>query len=307
MIDRYVYGKAENVSFEAPVPVIEVEKTESKLGGAGTVMEIASSLGAKVFAVGVAGKDDNQSWIENYLKKLKVDISSFVFDKSLKTMVRTRVIANNHHVARFDESPIVLNKSTTDVIIKNLKKIIPKVNAIVICDYQKGTITKSMIEAIREIATKYHKSVIISSANTDMKYAHPSFIYRITIKHALDLLRIPHDNDHSTEEICQKLESIIKCKRIILTRGEWGLSAYENKQCVDMNATNHKSRDVSSVGDILIGSFAAAHASGLPFVKSCTIGNVAAGMSVEKIGAKRLDLDELQKELDHYDEYEFQK
>jgi D-beta-D-heptose 7-phosphate kinase/D-beta-D-heptose 1-phosphate adenosyltransferase len=307
MIDRYVYGTSNSMSYEAPIPLVQVEKTELKLGAAGVVLENAVSLGATVYAIGVGGNDEHKTWLKNYLKKLGISFSYVLFDKTVRTPVRTRVIANNHHIARFDEHPILLNKQITNRIIGNLKKIIPKVNLIVICDYHKGTMVDEVIKSIKELSHKHKKNVVVSSAINDLKYTDPSFIYRITAKNAQKLLNISLEDNYDTLEICQKLENVLKCKKIILTRGEDGLSAYENGDCADIMPTHHQARDIASAGDILTAAFAVTYSSGLSFVESCTIANIAAGMAVEKIGAKRLDADELQKELDEYQDLAFQK
>lgn len=307
MIDRYVYGTSNSISYEVPLPLVEVEKTELKIGAAGVVLENAVSLGSTVYAIGVAGKDEHEPWLKNYLKKLGISLSYFLFDKSVKTPVRTRVIANNHHIARFDENQIRLNKNITGKIIENLKKIIPKVNLIVICDYQKGTMTEEIIKNIKDLSHKHEKDVVVSSAVNDLKYRDPSFIYRITAKNAEKILNLTLGNEYDTQETCRKLENVLKCKRIILTRGEDGLSAYENGDCEDIMATRHQARDIASAGDILTAAFAVSFSSGFSFVQSCTIANTAAGIVVEKIGAKKLDADELQKELDEYQDLAFQK
>ena len=153
---------------------------------------------------------------------------------------------------------------------------------------------------------KNKKKVVISSLN-QLDYRDESFVYRITIKDAQKLLQVQNLNNFDTKKICKKLESILKSKRIILTRGDLGLTAYEDGEAYDINATRHKARDASSVGDILVAAFAHSYFSGKSFYESCEIANVAAGIAVEKIGAKILNKNELLDEVKNFKEFDFQK
>lgn len=306
MVDKYIFTHTTKLSFEAPIPVLEVQSSELKIGGAGIVIENISSLLGKAFPIGIVGQDEVGSWLIHKIKKLGIASDGLLIDKSTKTLVRTRVMANNHQVSRFDEPSINLTNVLVSKIIEKIKILIPKIDCVIICDYGMGTINKKMIETIKDLSTKHKKKIIVSPVENHLNYKDPSFIYRIKIDDAKKLLGLRDDN-YSTEQICIQLESLLTSKRIILTRGELGVTAYENGAAEDIPSTHHLARDVTSVGEILISTFANAYASGTSFAQSCTMGNVAAGMIIEKIGAKCIKKKELEKALNEYDEWGNQK
>lgn len=306
-VDKYVFGKSSGISFEAPVPIVKVDDIVLKMGQSGVVMENSALLGARVFAIGLSGDDEAGHWLRDNFRKLGIDSKYFNLSKSFKTMIRTRVFADNHHVSRFDESPSKLNNNLIEIITKNLQKIIPDINLIIICDYGNNMINDAILSTIKKLALLHKKEILVSPSANHLKYADPNFIYRITIKDAEKLLDTQFGDCKSTEDICHKLGSLIKSKKIILTRGEKGLTAYENNTAHDMSATRHKARDITSVGDILTATFAASYASGNSFIDSCKIANIAAGIAIEKIGTKLVELKEIREELIQYDDWTFGK
>lgn len=306
MVDKYVVGNTTMLSFEAPIPIVEVQETELKIGGAGIISENVSSLGAKTFMVGLVGNDEAGHWLVNKIKKIGADSKCVITCKSARTMLRTRLIANNHQIARFDEPSIKINTAFEKDIIKKLKLLIPRVDCIIVCDYGKGTINKKIIQFIAENATKHSKKVIVSPIENHLNYTDSSFVYRIKVNDARKLLGIKNMNvtDHI---ICKKLESLLRSKRIILTKGEMGITTYDGDTITDIPSTHHLARDITSVGEVLVSAFAVAYAAGVSFEESCKIGNVAAGSVVEKIGAKQITKKELEKALSEYNEWGLQK
>jgi rfaE bifunctional protein kinase chain/domain len=306
-VDKYIFGKSVGISFEAPIPIVKVNSMMLKMGQSGVIMENAALLGAQVLAIGLSGDDEAGQWLRDNFRKLGINSKYFSLIKSFKTMIRTRVFSDNHHVSRFDESPSKLSNNLIEKITKNLQQTIPNVNLIVICDYGNNMINDVILSTIKKLALIYKKKILVSPSENHLKYADPNFVYRITIKDAEKLLDTRFGDCKSTEDICHKLESLLKSKKIILTRGENGLTAYENNTAHDITATHHKARDITSVGDILTATFAASYASGNSFLESCTIANIAAGIAVEKIGTKLVELKEIRKELDQYDDWTFGK
>ena len=128
MIDNFIYGTTEEISFEAPVPIVKTFQSERLLGGAGIIVENTASLGAKVFCIGILGNDENGTWLKNKITKSGISNQGLIFDKSNKTLNRTRLIGNNHQIARFDERSISQKEGVTKKILQKLRQLIPKVD-----------------------------------------------------------------------------------------------------------------------------------------------------------------------------------
>lgn len=306
MIDKYIFGKTSKLSFEAPIPLVEVDSFDLKMGGVSLVATNVSLLGAKVFPIGVIGYDEAGSWLEKNFKKMNIYSKGIIKDKSINTILRTRVLAENHHIARFDDHEQNMKIVSETRIIQKIKSLASKVDCIIVCDYGKGMLTKNIIATLHRIAEQNRTSVIVSPIENHLKYKNANFIYRIKLKDALKLLDIEHEK-YSIEEIFNKLTSITKSKKIILTKGDSGITIYDNGEITDIAGTQHIARDLTSVGEVLISAFAVSYGAGKSFQESCIVGNVAAGIVVEKVGFKTIDKTELEKAFYEYNEYPFQK
>lgn len=303
IVDRYYFGKVNTISYEAPIPRVEILRTELYTGGACLVAENLSLLGSHVWLTGVTGIDDLSKWLKNKLNKIKVDTKGVISEKYFSTTQRNRVLTENHHVSRFDITTQRL-ENTEGVLLNRIKNLASKVNSIVVCDYGNGLFTDKVIAFLENLAV--HKKVIISANENHMKYKHPNFIYRIKIDDAKRILGKEFRNS-SAETICNKLNDILKSNRIILTLGSEGVLTYENGEINKITATHHVARDITSVGEILVAAFANAYSSGKSFTESVTIGNVAAGSAVEKLGNKTINRNGLRKALQEYHEFFSQK
>jgi rfaE bifunctional protein kinase chain/domain len=147
MLDDYIYGKVTRISPEAPIPVIEVEKEETKPGGAANVVLNLISLGAKVYCAGVAGKDTNAKKLLDALNERGVNTEAVIQDGARPTTVKTRVIAHHQQVVRIDkEKKLALAPAVVQKIHKSIKKIMPKIDAVIFSDYNKGMITRQTVE-----------------------------------------------------------------------------------------------------------------------------------------------------------------
>jgi D-beta-D-heptose 7-phosphate kinase/D-beta-D-heptose 1-phosphate adenosyltransferase len=106
ILDRYVWGKVDRISPEAPVPVVEVETTEDRLGGAGNVVRNLARIGAKVSACGLIGDDDEGQTMLSLLADIGADKEGVLIDRSRPTILKTRVIAQKQQMVRIDREKI---------------------------------------------------------------------------------------------------------------------------------------------------------------------------------------------------------
>ena len=139
MVDHFVYGTVNRISPEAPVPVVNVKSEKLMPGGAANVVSNVARLGAKVYIAGVVGDDYNG----DMLKKLigNVDSSYILTLKNFQTIIKTRVIAHNQQIVRFDrEDNGKFNTSVYKRLLEGIKSIADDIDAVIISDYGKGLI-----------------------------------------------------------------------------------------------------------------------------------------------------------------------
>lgn len=289
MLDKYVYGTISRISPEAPVPVVDIDKTEFRLGGAANVANNIKALEAEPVLIGVIGNDyDSKHYLE-VMRALGLSTVGIIKDNSRPTTAKTRVIAHSQHVLRVDsEIKDDINTSTGKKIIDYLNRNIRSFAAVILQDYNKGVLTSGMISKIISIAKKYNKPVYV-----DPKF-HNFFEYRdVTVfkpnrKETADILAMKIDGEESVKEAGRKLIDKLNCEYLVLTRGEKGMMLFdkEKNKTVILNIPTkaRKVADVSGAGDTVISTIAVMLAGGANIIEAVMLANQAAGIVCEEVG-----------------------
>ncbi len=298
MVDRYIWGKVKRISPEAPVPGVEVTKENLLLGGAANVAHNLQSLGGKVFITGTIGSDDTGKILTNKLTEIGFNTDGIIIDNDRPTTVKTRVIAHNQQVVRFDkEVKSDISRSTSSMLLKYVESCLPHIKGIIISDYCKGLITKSLIKKIVELT----KSKVFIA--TDPKIGHFNYYKNLS-------LLTPNLNEASFGsgiEINDKKTLItagkelikkLNCKSLIITMGDKGMTLFQKSNRVTHIPTSAREvYDVSGAGDTVIATLTLCHAAGLSLEKSAVIANHAAGIVVGKMGTAVTNQEEILKSI----------
>ena len=180
MIDHYLWGSCDRISPEAPVQVVNVKKESSVLGGAGNVINNLFTLGATVDVISVIGDDNVANELKSLLEKIKISTSNLIVENNRKTSKKSRLIASQQQVLRYDmESIDDINEESHKKIISNLEKNIKKYSSIILSDYGKGVLTTKLTQDIINIANKNGVKVLVDPKGKDYsKY----FAKRVTNK-----------------------------------------------------------------------------------------------------------------------------
>ena len=154
MIDHYLWGSCDRISPEAPVQVVNVKKESSVLGGAGNVINNLFALGAKVDVISVMGDDAVANELKSLLEKIEVSSSNLIVEENRKTSKKSRLIASQQQVLRYDmESIDDISEQSSNKILENLKVNIEKYDSIILSDYGKGVLTTNLTKEIIKIHT----------------------------------------------------------------------------------------------------------------------------------------------------------
>lgn len=285
MVDRYIWGKVKRISPEAPVPVVEVTEENLLLGGGANVAHNILSLGGKVFIAGTIGSDDTGKILVNKLTEKGFNTDGIIIDRSRPTTVKTRVIAHSQQVVRFDrEIRTDISRSTLSSILDYVADCLPAIKGIIISDYCKGLITRTLIRKIIELAGP---KVFIT---VDPKIGHFDY-YRGTSMITPNLNEasfgsgIDISDEKSLTAAGKTLLKKLQCRAVMITRGEEGMTLFERSGKVTHIPTCAREvYDVSGAGDTVIATLTLCHAAGLTLKDSAIIANHAAGVVVGKIG-----------------------
>ena len=287
MLDKYIFGKVERISPEAPVQVVEVIKEDYVPGGAANVANNIAALEGNAFMVGIVGDDKEANILLEELSKRNINTQGIIKDQNKPTTQKVRVLGQKQQLLRIDyEKKDYLNKETENTILNFIKTKITDIDAVIISDYAKGVITENMIAQIKEIAG--NKIIIV-----DPKPKHKKFYKGVT-------LITP--NLKEAKEMAEKEVDLITelGSPILVTKGEKGMSLYEK----DGNITNIPTKakevyDVSGAGDTTVATLTLSLTTGATLKQAAILANHAAGITVGKIGTSTVTIEEIKKSIEN--------
>ncbi len=300
MIDGYFWGDVNRISPEAPVPVIEVDEEFFRFGGAANVALNIKTLGGIPIPVGIIGSDNDGKIFRSLLSDIKMMPDGIIIDNSRPTTTKTRVIANNQHVVRIDKenktfiSPLVEKK-----LYNFLSKMIPDIDGIILQDYNKGVLTKNLIQKIISMANKKNKIITVDPKFNNFFTYKGVTIFKPNIKETEDVLgkRIQSEKDLSNAG--KLLLSKLKAKYILITLGQDGVALFERNKPVKRIPTKaRKVRDVSGAGDTVIATLTLALTAGADIFEAAYLANYAGGLACEEVGIVPVELNNLFIELE---------
>ncbi|MGQ9806043.1 MAG: D-glycero-beta-D-manno-heptose-7-phosphate kinase [Chlorobiales bacterium] len=294
MLDKYIFGKVERVSPEAPVPVIDVSSQSYRLGGAANVATNLRSLGATAMLFGVIGDDDDGVILASQLNKEFLSVDFLVTEHTRPTTTKTRVIAQNHHIVRIDsETRKPISSTTERTILTLLSEQFHQLDAIIFEDYNKGVLTTSLIKKIIALAKKHDVPVTVDPKKDNFfEYKHAT-VFKPNLKEISDAFGRKFTNsDGDATLACEMLQKKIKAKNIVLTRSEKGMTVFNGK-AEHIPSMALEVADVSGAGDTVIATLTLALASGLDVTTAAKVANLAAGVVCAEVGAVAVDKQKL--------------
>lgn len=301
MIDKYIMGNVTRISPEAPVPILQVTKKVSKLGGAGNVVNNIMTLGAATRVIGCVGTDSDGEWIGNRLKEKGADVRFLGMENQVKTIVKTRVVSKNQQYMRLDEEEI---KDIPDTYVTNIRqnidKVLDDITVIIISDYGKGAITKELAQFIITEANSRNIPIVVDPKGKDY-----SKYYRATVctPNTNELKVVTGMELNSEEDIIKagkKLREDTKLTYLMLTRSEKGISVFkESEEKKDFPAIEKDVIDVTGAGDTVVSVVALCLGVGYSIEDSSVLANFAASVVCSKFGAATVSMNELLESV-HY-------
>jgi D-beta-D-heptose 7-phosphate kinase / D-beta-D-heptose 1-phosphate adenosyltransferase len=295
MIDEYLWGETDRISPEAPVQIVEVNREEFTLGGAGNVIHNLVVLGAEVSAVGVVGVGYDGEILVDMLKKLKVNIKGIIKDSQRSTTRKTRVIASNQHVLRIDrETRKEISQNTYELIGKSLENQIPQIDIVLVSDYGKGTLIRPLLSRLVEICKSNKKMIIVDPKGLDFKKYSGVTMITPNKKEASLASNIEITDDHSLSQAAILLLEKVKLEKLLITCGKDGMVLFEkNTNPYRIHTEAKQVFDVSGAGDTVLAVLGLALATGANFQQAASLANTAAGIVVGKIGTATVTQKEL--------------
>lgn len=286
ILDEFIWGKADRISPEAPVPVVWAQSQSFMPGGASNVANNMASLGAHVSLCGVVGDDKNGNILMDKLRESGIDCTPVVVDTLRPTTVKTRIIAAHQQMVRVDWEHIApLSKEDIKKVTELIRQKMDGIDALVIEDYGKGMISPHLLTAIISLARKHKKIITV-----DPKVEHFAYYKGVTVmtpneKEASAGSGIKITCDSDVDRAGWKLLKKLNCRAVVVTLGDKGMKVFEEKRPVfHIPTVAQEVFDVSGAGDTVISVFTLALSCGLPVREAAELSNIAAGIVVGKVG-----------------------
>jgi len=287
IIDTYLWGEIHRMSPEAPVPVVDVavNQNDSRLGGAANVALNLKELGAESILCTVIGNDNRGIIFEQLMQEQGLTLEGMLISNGRKTTTKTRVIADNKHQLRIDEEdtyPIRVEHQFYNLI----EKLTHNIDAIILQDYNKGVLTKTIIEKIISLANNKNIPTIVDPKKHNFLSYKNCTLFKPNlneIKNGLDT-NLDINNVNEIEAITSKLRDVISANAILLTLSDKGVFL-NTKNGSKLNAsTTSNVIDVSGAGDTVVSVAAMCLACHIDFDELAILANIAGGIVCEKVG-----------------------
>ena len=301
MLDEFIWGDVSRISPEAPVPVVNIKRESTRLGGAANVLANVAALGAKADVVGVVGDDPAAEKLRAALRAnggLQTD-NNLIKDDQRPTTIKTRIIAHNQMVVRADrEHRGAVNGQVEAQVIQTVKHALESAHALVISDYDKGVITPRILSEILPLAHK-RMPVLIDPKLRNFDSYRPATLVTPNHHEALRVTNLEEDTDEGLRAAANLIKDRLGCDAVLITRGERGMMLLpSNGDPVLVETAAREVYDVTGAGDTVIATLATALAGGATMTEAAMLANHAAGIVVGKLGTATASAEEVLQSLE---------
>jgi len=296
MIDHYLWGSCERISPEAPVQVINVDNESTVLGGSGNVINNLKALGAQVDVISVIGGCETSDELKILLNDINVNSKYLITQKDRITSKKSRIIAAQQQVVRYDrESTDEISTKSQTTILNTFKKIITNYDAVLLSDYGKGVLTSDLTQSLIAIANDNNKKVLVDPKGLDYSKYKGAYLLTPNKKEASEATNINIKDDKSLTQAITQLKTKCDLDISLITLSEQGVAIYDDH---DDELRIHPTVarevfDVTGAGDTVLASLGFALSCGLDIDNSVEFANLAAGVVVGKIGSATATLNEI--------------
>ena len=293
MIDHYLWGSCERISPEAPVQVINVDNESTVLGGSGNVINNLKALGAQVDVISVIGGCETSDELKILLNDINVNSKYLITQKDRITSKKSRIIAAQQQVVRYDrESTDEISTKSQTIILNTFKKIITNYDAVLLSDYGKGVLTADLTQSLIAIANDNNKKVLIDPKGLDYSKYKGAYLLTPNKKEASEATQINVHDDATLTQAITQLKTQCDLDVSLITLSEQGVAIFDDELRTHPTVAREVF-DVTGAGDTVLASLGFALSCGLDIDNSVEFANLAAGVVVGKIGSATATLNEI--------------
>lgn len=295
MLDHFVIGRVDRISPEAPVPVVQFDREEYRLGGAANVAQNVAALRGRVEMIGVTGQDTDAARMLEELDRLGIGANGLVTDPLRRTTRKLRVVTTrNQQVARIDyEDDREIDGDVEAAVIERITQLAASADAILVSDYLKGVVSRKVAAAAIAAAAAREIPVLVDPKVPHIDYYRGATL--ITPNHH-EAEAVTHMRIRTSEEAlaaARRFRERAGCDSVLITRGEHGMTLHSADEDAELAAEAREVSDVTGAGDTVIATITLALAAGAALADAAMLANRAAGIVVGKFGPATVTIEEL--------------
>ena len=296
MLDRYWYGPTSRISPEAPVPVVRIDKDETRPGGAANVAVNIAALGATARLLGVVGHDDAADHLRRELSKQGVELE-FEVAASDPTITKLRVLSRNQQLIRLDFEQPLLREGSFDraQFLKHYIQALQQAQVVVLSDYGKGTLADAaeLVAAARAAG----RTILVDPKGSDWRSYRGATLITPNLAELESVVGVCPDQASIVAKgsrLCDELS----LEALLVTRSEHGMTLLvPDHEPLHLPTEAREVFDVTGAGDTVIAALGACLAAGEDFAQAARIANLAAGIVIGKLGTATASPAELRRVL----------
>jgi rfaE bifunctional protein kinase chain/domain len=294
MLDQFIWGRVDRISPEAPVPVVRVTRESFHLGGAANVAHNIQALGGHATACGVIGRDRAGRRILAELKRVGAGTAGVTTSRGVVTIRKTRIIAHNQQVVRFDHEGDACAEGAAVAIARFLRRHVWDFDAVVLSDYGKGVITRELLDTLHGLRMAHPFRLVVDPKKRNFPYYRGITLATPNVVEAADAAGVDIHDDASLHRAGQRLLAKWDAEAVLITRGEHGMTLCAGKAPARHFPTAARQVfDVTGAGDTVVAACALALAAGATLEEAAWLANHAAGIVVAKVGTATASAQEL--------------
>lgn len=300
MLDKFVYGQAERLSPEAPIPVLHFHREEPMLGGAANVARNVIALGGNAILAGVVGNDKEGDIILGALLPNDGIRSLVVRSTDTPTITKTRFICGSQQIMRLDvEKRLEMTEELEAAVLSGFLEVVDQIDVVVLSDYAKGLLSDSIVKKVIHEARERNLPVVVDPKTRDAsKYAGATVLTPNALEAAM-ITGSKCDTDQAAEEATIEVLKRGKVSSVVLTRGSQGMTIFspgsDAEKPLHLPANAREVYDVSGAGDTVVATLALALAAPCGVTEAAKLANLAAGIAVSKRGTSVISPYELRR------------
>lgn len=295
IVDEFLYGNVSRISPEAPVPILDYSMHSTVLGGAANAAANIFALGGAPFLVGCIGNDYPGDQFQEKLVLSDLSDKGIIVDTKRQTTQKTRIIADTQQIVRIDrEDTKVVSNKIAEQIKKKLADHIKSVKAVLISDYQKGTVHPDIVTGLINEAAKLGLPVIVDTKAVKVDAFKGATIFTPNMNELQRISNVNITDQQSLSRAAHKLLDKTESVAVLATQSEQGMTLFTKQNLAKRFPTRAiEVHDVTGAGDTVAATITLAMAAGLELDEAVVLANYAAAVVVRKVGTAVADLQEI--------------